>query len=354
MNSNSTQKQLLIWIGIILFLYTLNLLIPVLMPFLVAAVFAYLADPLVKRIEKRKISRTISIVIVFTAFSCLMSILLFLLVPLITDQIFSFIGKLPAYTQWAQEVLIPKLQEKRLITNFTNKEDVAKVLNSSLSTLSKVISNILSSLTSSSLAIANFAASLALLPVLTFYFMRDWNHFIAKINILIPRRFEKKTSQLCKECDEMLGSFLRGQLLVMLSLGMIYGIGLTICGIEYGLLIGLISGIVSFIPYLGFAVGIVLATLAAWLQYGNWTYLFITWGIFGLGQMLESFVLTPKLVGDKLGMHPVAVIFALMAGGHLFGFSGMLLALPCCAILMVLLKHANNTYMHSNFYRSAK
>ena len=351
---SNTQKQIMIWGGLLLTLYMLNALMSVLIPFLIAIVFAYLADPVVAFIEKRKVSRTTSVIIVFTIFSCIMTILLLLLVPLITEQIISLINQLPIYTKWVQETLIPQLQDKLQVADIISKEDIAKALNNSIATLSKIISNILSSVSSSSLALASFAANIALLPVLTFYLMRDWDSLIAKINMLVPRRFTKKTNQLIKECDEMLGSFLKGQLLVMISLGITYGLGLSIFGIEYGLLIGLISGLVSFIPYLGFAVGIILASIATWFQYSDWSYLFITWAVFGFGQMLESFILTPKLVGDKLGMHPIAVIFALMAGGNLFGFSGILLALPCCAVLMVLLHHAKDNYLASNFYRRAK
>ena len=173
---------------------------------------------------------------------------------------------------------------------------------------------------------------------------------VEKIRMLIPRPIEPTVSRLARESDSVLGGFLRGQLSVMFALGMIYGIGLWMAGIDFALLIGTIAGLVSFIPYLGATVGVGIGLIAALVQYGDWTHVILVCVVFGVGQMLESMVLTPFLVGDRIGMHPVAVIFAVMAGGQLFGFVGVLVALPVAAVAMVLLRYLYEQYTASRLY----
>jgi predicted PurR-regulated permease PerM len=187
-------------------------------------------------------------------------------------------------------------------------------------------------------------------PVLTFYFLRDWDVMVAQIRDLLPRPYLPTVSRLARESDEVLGGFLRGQFSVMLSLGSIYAIGLWAIGIDLGLLIGFVAGLVSFVPYLGAFVGVTSAVIATLVQHGDATHLLLVMGVFALGQTLEGFVLVPWLVGDRIGLHPVAVIFAIMAGGQLFGFLGVLLALPVAAVAMVLLRYAHEHYRRSGLY----
>ncbi|MEX0614583.1 MAG: AI-2E family transporter, partial [Methylophaga sp.] len=165
-----------------------------------------------------------------------------------------------------------------------------------------------------------------------------------------PRRHAEKITNLSLECDDMLAGFLRGQLLVMLALSIMYSVGLTLIGLELALLIGVIAGIVSFVPYLGLLVGIVLAGLAAYLQFQEWLPVLYVIGVFSFAQMIEGTVLTPRFVGERIGLHPVAVIFAVMAGGSLFGFIGVLLALPVAAVVMVLIRHGHDRYVNSQLY----
>jgi predicted PurR-regulated permease PerM len=191
---------------------------------------------------------------------------------------------------------------------------------------------------------------LILIPILTFYLLRDWESLVGNIQGLLPRSILPTWNLLSAQVDEVLGAFLRGQLLVMLALGIIYTTGLWLVGLDFALLIGLLAGIVSFVPYLGLIVGILIAGVAAVLQFQGVGQLPAVAAVFIVGQLLEGMVLTPRLVGGRIGLHPVAVIFAIMAGGQLYGFFGVLLALPMAAAVMVLLRYALGLYRESELY----
>jgi len=196
---------------------------------------------------------------------------------------------------------------------------------------------------------------IALIPVVTFYLLLDWDELLLKLRSLLPRKLEPQLVALAEECDSVLAAFLRGQLLVMMALGLIYGIGLQMVGIKLAMVIGLVAGLASIIPYFGFTLGIVIASLVALFQFGLFIKpLLLVWAVFGIGQLIESWILQPWLVGDRIGLPPVGVIFAIMAGGQLFGFFGMLLALPVAAILVVLLRHAQRRYLNSHWYHGGE
>jgi predicted PurR-regulated permease PerM len=213
-----------------------------------------------------------------------------------------------------------------------------------------VASSVITSISKSGLAIVSGMMNLLIIPVVTFYLLRDWDILVAEVKQLLPSAKQPIILRLTKEADEVLGAFLRGQFSVMIALGIIYSLGLTLVGLDYAFLIGMLSGLISFIPYLGSTVGLVLATLAAGVQFQDWAHVTFAGGVFAVGQMLEGFVLTPLLVGNKIGLHPVSVIFAIMAGGQLFGFAGVLLALPVASVLMVIIRHAHELYKASEFY----
>ena len=202
----------------------------------------------------------------------------------------------------------------------------------------------------SGMAFVSWITYVALIPVVTFYLLLDWNRLLDNIANLIPRQWADDSFRLARRCDEVLSSFLRGQLLVMLCLGVIYAVGLTLMGLNFGLLIGFVSGLVSIVPFLGFIVGLVIALVVALFQYATWWAVLGVILVFGIGQMAESVILQPKLLGDKIGLHPVAVIFAVLAGGDLFGLTGVLLALPVAAVILVLLKEVKVRYQHSELY----
>ncbi|KAB7627291.1 AI-2E family transporter [Alkalilimnicola sp. S0819] len=337
--------------GLLLAGLLIYLLQPILTPFLVAALFAYLGDPVTDRLEAWGLGRTTAVLVVFTALSLTVLLVLLLLLPLLGEQLRYLQSRLPLILDWLQSTALPWLQARlSLDPELFQFERLRGIVLENPGQTSDVLGLITSRLTSSGLALAAWLANLALIPVVTFYLLRDWDLLMARLRALLPSRAQDTTLKLARECDEVLSAFLRGQLLVMAALALLYSSGLWLLGLELALLIGVIAGLVNIVPYLGFIVGIIAATVAAWFQFGAAWQLFAVWGVFLLGQVLEGSVLTPLLVGDRIGLHPVAVIFAVLAGGELFGFVGILLALPVAAVLMVLLRHTHALYLRSDLY----
>jgi predicted PurR-regulated permease PerM len=329
----------------------LYLLAPVLTPFLFAALLAYLGDPVADYLETHRFSRTWAVVTVFSIIFLVLLLLLLSFIPLLGQEISNFIRRLPVYLGWLPTRVLPWLQNTLGIdlVHF-DLASLREQLSQSLGRVGNIAAGILSSVTRSTVAIIGWLANLILIPVVTFYLLRDWDLLIARIRELLPRRIEPVMTQLTGEANEVLGAFLRGQLMVMLALGVIYSLGLATIGLEFSLLIGMLAGLISFVPYLGSIVGVLMAGIAALVQFQDLLHLFLVLMVFGIGQALEGMVLTPWLVGDRIGIHPVAVIFAVLAGGHLFGFFGVLLALPAAAVVMVLLRHAHDEYLKSRLY----
>jgi len=329
----------------------LYLLAPILTPFLIAATLAYLGDPLVDKFEAKRWPRTAGVVLVFGVLCVLLLAGVLLLVPVLEEQISTLIAKWPAYLDWIQFKLLPWLARTLGIdVRSLNLDQFKEALIAHWQTAGGLAAMVFSSASSSGLALLGWIANLILIPVVTFYLLRDWDVLVAHIRQLLPRRGEATVVRLASEVDGVLGAFLRGQLLVMTALAGIYTLGLWIIGLDVAFLIGLIAGLLSFVPYLGFIIGIALAGIAAYLQFQEWMPLLWVALVYGTGQALESMILTPMLVGDKIGLHPVAVIFAVMAGGQLFGFIGVLLALPAAAIIMVLLREGHRRYLASTLY----
>jgi len=214
----------------------------------------------------------------------------------------------------------------------------------------RAAAQVLASLGSSGMTLLHWVTNLMLIPVLTFYLLRDWDDLVARIHEMLPRPIEATVARLARESDQVLGAFLRGQLSVMLALGVIYSVGLSLIGLDFALLIGMLAGLLSFVPYMGFVVGLLSAGFAVLMQTHEVLQLVPVLIVFGVGQLIEGMVLTPWLVGDRIGLHPVAVIFAVLAGGQLFGFIGVLLALPVAAVLAVVVRHAHERYRTSNLY----
>ncbi|MCW8901831.1 MAG: AI-2E family transporter [Gammaproteobacteria bacterium] len=340
-----------IWLAVFVIVSVLiYLLAPILMPFISAAVLAYIADPLVDKLEK-KMSRTLSVSIVFFALSIIALLFLLIVLPLVERQIVILAEKLPLYIDRAQNYIIPLMKEHLGIdVGLLDLNTLKQSLSEYWKAAGGIAANIVSSISRSGLILAGWIANFLLMLVVTFYLLRDWDTLVAKIHALIPRKNEKTIVGIAKESDEVLGAFFRGQLLVMFVLSIVYTVGLMIVGIDTALLIGALSGIVSFVPYLGFIVGIVVASIAALMQFQEILPLFYVVIVFMTGQMLEGMLLTPLLVGDKIGLHPVAVIFAVLAGGQLFGFVGILLALPVAAVIAVVLRHVHGRYKLSELY----
>lgn len=346
---SDTQKWQLLALTVLLG-FLLWLLAPVLTPFALSALLAYLGDPLVDRLEGWRLSRTGAVAIVFALMTLAIVGVVLLLVPMLERQITAFVDDLPRYLEWFRSRVLPWVQDRFGVDAQFNPAAIPELLREHWRQAGGVAAVVLGGLSKSGLAVLGWIANLLLIPVVTFYLLRDWDLLVAKVRTLLPRAIEPTVSRLAGESDAVLGAFLRGQLSVMLALGTIYSIGLWMAGIDLALLIGMISGLVSFVPYLGVFVGATISIVAALVQHGDWLHVAFVVAVFAVGQTLEGFVLTPWLVGDRIGLHPVAVIFAIMAGGQLFGFLGVLLALPVAAILMVVLRWLHERYTASRLY----
>ena len=328
------------------------LLGPVLTPFVVAALLAWLGEPLVNRVEAVGRSRSTAGVLVFFIMALVILLAVLLLIPLIENQIGKLVDWLPRFGAWFTDTAVPWAEQrfKVKLAGYFDPSQLIELLKRNWQEAGGIAATVFGGVSKSSLAILGWIANLALIPVVTFYFMRDGRRMLHQVRDLLPRPVEPTVVKLTHESDQVLGGFVRGQLSVMISLGVIYATGLTLVGVDLGILIGIVAGLVSFVPYLGATIGLGAAVIATLVQHGDWLHLALVLGVFALGQVLESFLLTPWLVGDRIGLHPVAVIFAIMAGGQLFGFLGVLLALPVAAVVMVLLRYGHERYTHSRLY----
>jgi len=349
-----TNKRIF-WLTLgLLFIGSIYLLSPILMPFLVAGALSYLGDPLVDWFEDKKLPRTLSVILVFAFIVLLLSLALILLIPAISSQLSFALDKIPQILEWAEKTAVPWLNQKFHLSLSDSSSEIQAWFQHHWQDTSELAKKLLSGLGQSSIAFVGWIGNIVLIPVVTFYLLRDWDKLVSYVGDLFPRKYYPVCCQLAKESDEVLGAFVKGQLLVMLVLGIIYSLGLWVAGLQVALLVGMIAGAASIVPYLGFVVGIIIASVAAILQFHTAGALLPVLIVFMIGQALEGMVLTPLLVGDKIGLHPVTVIFAIMAGGQLFGFVGILIALPLAAVLAVLMRHLHSRYRQSHYYDEAQ
>jgi len=343
--------QWLILIGIAGFV--IWLLKPVLAPFVLAALFAYLGDPIADRLEKR-MPRPVAVSLVFLVMIIVVVAILLVLVPFIERQISNFLAQLPSWINWFQTKAAPWLEQHLGVsTDVLDTQRLISVLQDNWKEAGGFATTVIAKVSKSGLTIVGWALNIVMIPVVAFYLLRDWDIMVDRIHALVPRSIEPVVTRLARESDEVLGAFLRGQLSVMVVLGVIYGVGLWMVGISVGPLIGMIAGLISFVPYLGAITGVLMGVIAAIVQYQDWQHVAYVAIVFAIGQTLEGYVLVPRLVGEKIGLHPVAVIFAVLAGGELFGFVGVLLALPVASVVMVLLRYAHERYTASELYRAS-
>ncbi|MDB5978627.1 MAG: family transporter [Nevskia sp.] len=326
---------------------------PILAPFLISAGLAYLGDPLVDRLELLGLSRTLGVGIVFVVFFGLVVTALILVVPMLEEQIVTFAQNIPDWLKWVQDVGLPKIGVHLPAGIRLDAVGLRDAVAHNLSQAGDIAGIVLDRVKQSTPVLLEFIANALLIPIVSFYLLRDWDLLVARIDQMIPPRLRPQAEALARETDGVLSALIRGQLLVMAALAAIYSIGLTIAGLKVALLIGIAAGMVSFIPYLGFIGGLLTASIAMLVQTQSVTPLLWVAIVFGIGQVLESGVLTPMLVGDRIGLHPVAVIFSILAGGQLFGFVGVLVALPVAAVLAVLLRHARQHWLRSPLYIGA-
>jgi predicted PurR-regulated permease PerM len=327
--------------------WLLYLLAPVLTPFVAAALLAYIGDPLADRLQRLKLPRTLAVVAVFVLTFIILALLILMVGPLIRSQVVSLLNTLPDIIRQIELVWLPGVMD---FLDIEAGDDVG--LAAFLSRYSDMAGSwgakVLVSVTKSGGALAAAVLSLFLVPILTFYMLRDWDSILSRLGALIPSGQRDTVTQLATDTDNVLGGFLRGQLLVMLSLSVIYSVGLSFTGLKFAVAIGVVSGLVSFVPYLGFVFGIILASLTVVIEPNPLPHMIGVIVTFSVGQLLEGSVLTPKLVGDRIGLHPVIIIFAIAAGGQLFGFFGVLLALPAAAVLSVLVRFAYYRYLQEH------
>ncbi|QDH69348.1 AI-2E family transporter [Marilutibacter alkalisoli] len=326
---------------------------PILSPFVLGALLGWLGDPLVDRLERSGRSRNVAVALVFTLMVLLLVLALLILVPMIERQVVTLLDLLPRVQEWVMGTAMPWIEQRTGVelAGWLDPQAMIGLLREHWQEAGGVAASVFGYVSRSGMAVVAWVANIVLLPLLTFYFLRDWDKLVERVAALVPRDRIGTVSRLAHESNDVLSAFLRGQILVMIALGAIYAVGLTLVGLKVGLLIGLIAGLISFVPYLGTAVGVVLGLIAAFVQPGaDFTLVLMVAAVFVAGQMIEGYVLTPRIVGDRIGLHPMAVIFAIMAGGQLFGFIGMLMALPVAAVANVLLRFAQERYTRSRLY----
>lgn len=346
------RGQVIFWIlAFVVFVALLWLLSGILLPFVAGMALAYLLDPLVKRIESLGIDRLVATLFIVTVFVLAFVFLILLIAPILAEQLSSFIENLPGYVQRVQTLLAdPNQPWLREILG-----DSLSDANTSIGDLVKQgagwLTTFLRSLWSGGQALISIFSLVVVTPVVAFYLLYDWDRMVEAIDGWTPRPYRETVRELAWEIDRVIAGFVRGQTGVCLILGSFYAVSLSLTGLNFGLLIGLVSGLISFIPYVGSLTGLVLAVGVAVAQFWPaWTSILLVVGIFFAGQFIEGYVLAPNLVGQSVGLHPVWLMFALFAFGYLFGFVGMLLAVPLAAAIGVLMRFALRRYLESPLY----
>lgn len=351
------QRQISFWVlTLAVIVVGLVVLRDVLLPFVAGIVLAYLLDPLADRLQRMGLSRLIATILILIVFVLLFTIVLVLLAPIIVNQLVAFIGKLPSYVEQLQVLL--REQGAPLLERL-GADSLASEAQKSLGEIVKEgagwAGKVLTSLWSGGQAVVSVFALLVITPVVTFYLLVDWDDMVAKVDSWLPRNHRAVIRELAGEMDGAIAGFIRGQAIVCLLLGTFYAIGLSFLGVNFGALIGLISGFLSFIPYVGSLTGLVLSVGVALVQFWpDWVIPLGALAVFLAGQFLEGNVLQPKFVGDAVGLHPVWLMFALLAFGSLFGFVGLLVAVPLAAIVGVMARFAIRQYLASPLYHGPR
>lgn len=335
----------------VVFAVLLYLLSPILTPFVAAGILAYICNPLVRRLSARKMPRTLAVALVMSGLLLLFGLLLLIMLPLLEKQLSLLMARLPDWIEAARTRLLPQLQQWFGADLHWDGQAVKNALLSHWQSAGGTAGKLLPWLGSGGGALIEVLVNLLLIPVAMFYLLRDWDDLAVRLDHLVPRHWHGKVTEIASEVDRVLAEFLRGQISVMLLMSVFYVVALWLAGLEFALPIGIVAGMLVFVPYLGMIIGLALATLAAVMQFPGFGGVLWVWAAFGAGQLIEGMLVTPWLVGDRIGLHPLAVIFALLAFGQMFGFFGLLLALPLSAILLVALRHGKAAYLASSMYR---
>ncbi|HEX6978158.1 MAG TPA: AI-2E family transporter [Alphaproteobacteria bacterium] len=340
----------MLWATIfVAFLLAVWLLSPVLFPFLVGLAIAYVLDPAVDRVERGGVGRTLATVIVMTLFFLFMAACILLLAPVFYEQTQGLSRRLAEAVADLYDLLRPYIDQmlQRDGSSSGSGGDGVNLATQSIGWLGGIAMQVWSG----GVALFNILSLLFITPVVVFYLLRDWDRIVATVDLWLPRDYAPVIRQLLREIDLRLSGFLRGQALVCLFLGLFYAVGLTLVGLHYGLVIGLVTGLVSFVPYLGMLIGAGIGLLVAFFQFDSWWMIAAVAAVFLVGQFIEGNFVSPILVGDRVGLHPVWVMLAILAGGALFGVVGVLISVPVAAAIAVLLRFALDQYLHSPLYR---
>lgn len=348
------RQQMIAWLAIITVTVALLVLLrDMLLPFVAGMAIAYFLDPAADWMQRRGVKRWLATLLIILLFFVAAILIVVLLVPLVSDQFAKFMDHLPNYIAFFNERIWPSLQvwAERFGIDLVAL-DPKTALAGHGEQVMKVMGGVLTGLLGGGQAIFNVLSLLVITPVVGFYLLRDWDHMVARINDYLPLDHAETIREQAREIDKVLAGFVRGQMLVCLFLAGFYGLGLTLAGLQFGLFIGVTAGMISFIPYVGTTLGFVASVGVALAQYWNDPiWIGVVAGIFVAGQMIEGNVLHPVLIGDRVGLHPVWIMFALLAGGSLFGFVGILIAVPLFAVIGVLARFALERYRQSYLYR---
>ena len=337
--------------AVLVVIFALHWLEAVLTPFLIGAILAYLGTPLVDAAQRRGVPRALATTVTVLLFGLLLIAVFVVLIPLVQGEVAQAAKKLPALLALVTDKLAPWIEQRFGITLSLDFETFKTIVAENADSARDISLRLLTGVKAGGLIALSILVNLALIPVVMFYLLRDWKMIAARLDDLVPRDWQGRFRAIVGDVDTVLAEFLRGQALVMVVLAVYYAVGLSLAGLDRALAIGILTGLLVFIPYVGFGLGLVLGVVAALLQWTGWPAFLAVVAVYGIGQLLENYVLVPWLVGDRIGLHPIAVIFALLAFGQLFGFAGVLLALPVSAALLVGLRHLRSEYVLSPFYR---
>lgn len=346
----SDYRQNLLWLSVgLALLLLLWLLTPVLTPFVAAAIIGYILNPGVDWLERQRVPRTLAVTVAIAGVVLLIAALLLIVMPVLAEELPVLRARLPALLLKIDAAIGPWLRQMGVGARF-DFAALQKLVAAKLSSADGWTTELLNWLRIGGSALLGWAGTLFLIPIVLFYLLLDWHRVIRRFGESVPRRWYAAVTDMAAETDALLAQYLRGQLLVMFLLATYYSTALTIAGFDVALPVGMLTGLLVFIPYVGFGLGLALAMIAAVLQFDGWNGLIAVAVVYGFGQFIESFFLTPRLVGERIGLHPLTVIFALLAFGQLFGFVGVLLALPASAILSVVFGRVRRHYLNSSFY----
>ncbi len=326
------------------------LLGPILAPFVIGAVFAYIGDPAVNWMVSRRVPRTLAVLLVIIALGLTLIALALILVPMVYREGVLLMRRLPDLVEMFNAQVAPLLQARLGIELQLESAQFRQLIADNWTSAQDIVPIVLGHLKTGGIAVLAFVANLFLIPLVMFYLLQEWPRILVELERIVPRPWLERTMRIINDIDSVMSEFLRGQLSVMMLLAVFYSLGLWLAGLNFWLPVGVVTGLLVFIPYVGFGGGLILAILAALLQAEGWPLLAGVAAVYGIGQVVESFVLTPYLVGERIGLHPLAVIFALMAFGQLFGFVGVLVGLPVSAALLVGLREVREAWFASPVY----